>query len=57
LWQSGWMDQDATWYEGRSQPGRIVLHRDPAASSQKGHSPQFSAHVYCVETVAHLSYF
>jgi len=23
---------------------------------QKGHSPQFSAHVYCGQTVAHLSY-
>ena len=38
-------------------PGHIVLQGDPA-SSQKGHSsfPQFSAHGYCVQTVAHLSY-
>jgi len=36
-------------------PGHIVLHGDPA-SPQKGHSPQFSAHVYCNQTVTHLSY-
>jgi len=43
------MDQDATWY--------IVLDGDPAPPTQKGHrSPHFSAHVYCGETVTHLSY-
>jgi len=33
----------------------IVLHGDPAPP--KGHSPQFSAHVCCGQTVAHLSYY
>jgi len=28
LWPNGWMDKDATWYEGR--PGHNVLHGDPA---------------------------
>jgi len=28
-------------------PGHIVLDRDPAPPSPKGHSPQFSAHIYC----------
>jgi len=30
-------------------PGHIVLDGDPAPSP-KGHSPQFSAHVYCGQT-------
>jgi len=36
-------------------PCRIVLDRY-AAPAQKGHSPKFSAHVYCGQTVAHLIY-
>jgi len=28
-------------------PGHIVLDGDPAPPSQKGHNPQFSAHVCC----------
>ena len=31
-------------------PGHIVLDGFPAALSPKGHSPQFSAHVYCGQT-------
>ena len=34
--------------------GHIVLDADPARP-QKRHSPLFSAHVYCGQTVAHLS--
>jgi len=37
-----WMNQDATWYGSR-----------PRASA---HTPLFLAHVYCGQTVAHLSY-
>jgi len=36
-------------------PGDIVLDRDPAPAI-KEHSPHFSAHVYCGQTDAHLSY-
>jgi len=32
-------------------PGHIVLDGPP-----KGHSPQFSVHVYCGQTVANVSY-
>jgi len=54
-WPSGWMNEDASWYGGRLWPrGHIMLDGDPA--SPKGHSPQFSTHVYCVQTVVHLSY-
>ena len=35
-------------------PGHIVLDGDPAPPN--GHNPQLSAHVYCGQTVAHLSY-
>jgi len=37
-------------------PGHIVLDGDPAPPPSKGHNPQFSAHVYCDQTVTHLSY-
>jgi len=35
-------------------PGDFVL--SDAAPIKRRHSPQFSARVYCVQTVAHLSY-
>ena len=35
--------------------GHIVLDGDPAPP-QRGTAPEFSAHVYCGQTVAHLSY-
>jgi len=36
--------------------GHIVLDGDPAPPQGKGHSSRyFSAHVYCGQTVAHLS--
>jgi len=28
LWPNGWMDQDATWYGGRSQPRQHVVVLD-----------------------------
>ena len=37
-------------------PGDIVLDVGPAELPQMGHPP-FSAHVYCGQTVAHLSYY
>ena len=36
-------------------PGHTVLDGDPA-SPIRGTAPQFSAHIYCGQTVAHLSY-
>jgi len=35
-------------------PGNIVLDRDPAPPPQKGHSPQFSAHVCCGQTARQI---
>jgi len=57
LWPNGWMDQDATWYGGRLGLGDIVLDGDPAfASTERGTAAlHFSAHVYCGQTVTHLS--
>jgi len=38
-------------------PGHVVLDGDPAAPTERGIAvPLFSAHVYCGQTVAHLSY-
>jgi len=50
-WPSGRMDQDATWYGGRSRPKRHCVRWGPSSPSPKrGHSPQFSAHVCCGQT-------
>jgi len=51
------MDQDTTWYGGRPQPGDIVLYRNPAPHRKGAQQPPpyLSAHVYCGQTVAHLS--
>jgi len=55
LWSNGWIDQDATWYERRPRPTSHSVTW--GRSSQKRCTvPQFSAYVYCVQTVAHLSY-
>ena len=57
LWPNGWMDQGATWYEGRPPLKRHCVRWEPSSPSPKrGQSPQFSAHVYCGQTVAHPSY-
>ena len=55
LWPNGWMDQDETWHAGRpvSRPHCVRWGPSPP---QRGAVPQFSAHVYCGQTVAHLSY-
>jgi len=51
LSQNGWMDQDATWYEGKHRPRPHCARWGPSSPDpQKGHSPQFSAHVCCGET-------
>jgi len=36
--------------------GQIVLDADSGPTPPKGHNPQFSAHVHCGQTGAHLSY-
>jgi len=43
------MVQDETYLEVGFGPSHIVLGGDPA-SCQKGHSPQFLAHVHCGQT-------
>jgi len=45
LWPNGWMDQDASWYGGKSRPRRRYVRWD-----RSWHSPQFLAHVYCGRT-------
>jgi len=36
-------------------PGHIVLDGDPAPARKRAQQPYFSAHVYCGQTVAHVS--
>ena len=57
LWPHGWMDQDATWDEGRPWPRPVatLCYMGTQLPSEKGARPRFSAHVYCGQTVAHLS--
>jgi len=58
LWPSGWMDQDFTWYGGRSRPRPHCVRWGPSRPHGKRHSsPHFcglqtqtAAHVYCGET-------
>jgi len=55
LWPNGWTDQDVTWYGGICLgPGHVVLDGDPAHPPKGAHHP-LSPHVYCGQTVAHLS--
>ena len=45
---NGWMDQDATLYEGMPRPRpHCVTWAHSLLSLKKGHSPQFSAHICC----------
>jgi len=56
LWPYGWMDQDATWYVGRPRPRRHCVRRGPSSPTEREQQlSHFSAHVYCGQTVAHLS--
>ena len=46
LWPNGWMDKDATWYDGRPRPRNIDADPTPPAF---GHTPPKKrlAHVCC----------
>jgi len=50
LWPNRWTDHDQTLQAGRprSRPPHCI--RWGRSSHQKGHSPQFSAYVYCGQT-------
>jgi len=36
LWPNGWLDQDATWYWGRTRPRRLYVRWGPSSPPQKG---------------------
>ena len=59
LWPNGWMNQDATWYRGRPRHRRHCVRwgfQFPMPNGKRQSSPpHFMAHVYCGQTVAHLS--
>jgi len=56
LWSNGWMDQDASWYGGRLQPRWHCVRWGPSPPGRGIATPFFSAHIYCGQTVAYLSY-
>ena len=45
LYTNGWTDQDETWHAGRPRPWLHCVRWGPSSPPQKGHSPQFSAHM------------
>jgi len=49
LWPNGWMDQDATYYDGRARPGLHCVRCGPS-STPRGTVPKFSTHVCCGQT-------
>jgi len=51
-WPNDWIDQDATWYGGRSRPRQLcVTWESSSPSKQRGHSPSpIFGHVYCGQT-------
>jgi len=57
LWPNNRMDQDANWYmEVGLCPGDIVLDGEPDPPERGTAAPtHFSVHVYCGQTVVHLS--
>jgi len=62
LWPNSWMDQDATWYEGRPRLRRHCVRWELSSTllpSERGTAapPHFSAYVCYGQTVAHLSNF
>ena len=48
LLPNGWIDQGDTWHERGPRPRRHCVRWEPPPKN--GHSPQFSAHVYCGQT-------
>ena len=36
LWPNGWMDQDTTWYGGKSQPRRHCVRWEPSSATERG---------------------
>ena len=52
LWPNSWTDQDETWHAGRPRPWPHCVRWRPSSPPLKGHSPQFSAHICCVQVAA-----
>ena len=56
LWPNGSMDEDVTWYGGRPRPRPHCVKWGPSYPSKGAQQrTHFSIHVYCGQTVAHLS--
>jgi len=42
LWPNNWMDQDATWYDGRPRPGQHCFRCRPSSNPEGAQPPNFS---------------
>jgi len=56
LWPNGCIDKDAILVRVGLGPGHCVRW-GPSSPSPRSTVPQFSAHVYCGQMVAHVSYY
>ena len=52
LWPNGWMDQDATWHEGRPRLKQLCVRWGPSPPPHKGAEPppQCLSHFYSGQT-------
>ena len=55
-WPNGWTHQGATWYGRMPRSRRHCVGWGTQLHPKRDTAPHFSAHVYCGQTVAHLSY-
>ena len=53
-----WMDQGTTWYGSTlwPRPHCVTGYTWGSSSPKRGTSPNFSVHLHCAQTMAHLSY-
>ena len=55
-WPTSWMDQDATWYDGRSRPGQHCVRCGPSSTPPRGTATQISANVCCGQTAGWITF-
>jgi len=57
LWPNDWMDEDETWHGGRPRSWPHCVRCGHRSSTERvtAAPTHFSLHVYCVQTVVHLS--
>jgi len=54
LWPNGWMDEDATWYGGRSRPKPHCIRWEPSSPPKGAQQPPLYGLCLLWQTIAHL---